>query len=83
VKLTSENISIIIPTYNRENLLPKAIDSLLAQTYRHFEIIRVDDGSTDNTRASLKKYHNDRIRYVYQENSGPAAARNRGIREAQ
>ena len=83
MKLTSENISIIIPTYNRENLLPKAIDSLLAQTYRHFEIIIVDDGSTDNTRASLKKYHNDRIRYVYQENRGPAVARNRGIEEAQ
>lgn len=83
MKLTSENISIIIPTYNRESLLPKAIDSLLAQTYRHFEIIIVDDGSTDNTRAALKKYHNAGIRYVYQENSGPAAARNRGIREAQ
>lgn len=77
-----ENISIIIPSYNRENLLLKAIDSLVAQTYRYFEIIIVDDGSTDNTRRSLKKYHDDRIRYVYQGNRGPAAARNRGIIEA-
>jgi glycosyltransferase involved in cell wall biosynthesis len=77
-----KNISIIIPSYNRENLLLKAIDSLVVQTYRHFEIIIVDDGSTDNTCTAIQKYHDDRIRYVYQENRGPAAARNRGIKEA-
>jgi len=77
-----KKISIIIPSYNRQNLLPKAIDSLLGQTYPYFEIIIVDDGSTDNTRTVLKKYLDDRIRYVYQENGGPAAARNRGIKEA-
>lgn len=74
-------ISVIIPTYNRANYLSEAIDSVLAQTYKNYEIIVVDDGSTDNTRKVLEKYSN-KIRYIYQENKGPSAARNNGIKNA-
>ena len=72
---------MITPTYNRAHLIGRALDSLLAQTYQDFEIIVVDDGSTDDTRQVLSRY-GDRIRYVFQENAGPSAARNRGIRMA-
>jgi glycosyltransferase involved in cell wall biosynthesis len=72
-------ISVIIPTYNRAQLVTKAIESVLAQTYHDYEIIVVDDGSTDNTREVLEPYMN-RIKYLYQENLGPSAARNAGIR---
>jgi len=74
-------ISVIIPTYDRELSLKKAIDSVLKQTYRHFELIVVDDGSEDNTADLVAKYSSG-IVYVRQENKGPAAARNRGIRAA-
>jgi glycosyltransferase involved in cell wall biosynthesis len=74
-------ISVIIPTYNRAQLVTKAIDSVLAQTYHDYEIIVVDDGSTDNTKEVLQPYM-DRIRYIYQENAGVSAARNAGIRVA-
>ncbi|OQX85235.1 MAG: hypothetical protein B6D55_07685 [Candidatus Omnitrophica bacterium 4484_70.2] len=79
-------VSVIIPTYNREKYLPEAINSVLNQTYKDFEIIIVDDGSRDNTKevveSFMKKYPHIPIRYFYQENKGPAAARNRGIKEA-
>jgi len=74
-------VSVIIPTYNRAALVTKAIDSVLAQTYCDYEIIVVDDGSTDNTKEVLQPYM-DRIHYIYQENAGVSAARNRGIMEA-
>jgi glycosyltransferase involved in cell wall biosynthesis len=73
--------SVVISTYNRADLIPETIDSVLAQSYPSFEIIVVDDGSTDDTVGALAPYR-DRIRYVRQENGGFAAARNRGIREA-
>ena len=73
-------VSVIIPTYNRELLIARAIDSVLAQTYRDFEIIVVDDGSRDNTRNLLAAY-TGKIKYVYQDNQGISAARNLGIRE--
>jgi glycosyltransferase involved in cell wall biosynthesis len=72
-------VSAIIPTYNRGYIVGKAIDSILAQTYKNIEIIVVDDGSTDDTQEKLEKY-GERIRVVYQRNSGVAAARNCGIR---
>jgi glycosyltransferase involved in cell wall biosynthesis len=75
-----EAVTIIIPTYNRAALLPKAIDSVLSQSYDNFELIVVDDGSDDNTAEILSDYSN--IIYLFQENRGPAAARNRGIRAA-
>jgi len=72
-------VSVIIPTYNRGRYVTKAIDSVLAQTYKDYEIIVVDDGSTDNTRDILASYR-DKIRCIYQENMGASAARNTGIR---
>jgi len=74
-------ISIIIPTYNYAQYICEAIESVLNQTYKDFEIIVVDDGSTDNTKEVIKPYLN-KIKYIYQQNSGPSAARNRGIKEA-
>jgi glycosyltransferase involved in cell wall biosynthesis len=74
-------ISVIIPTYNRATYVTKAIDSILAQTYTDYEIIVVDDGSTDNTKEVLKPYK-DKINYIYQENRGVSSARNTGIHAA-
>ena len=72
--------SVIIPTYNRADVLPSAIDSILAQTVKDFEIIIVDDGSTDDTRDVLEPYlAKPNIRYIYQENQKQAAARNNGV----
>ena len=73
-------VSVIIPTYNRAHAVSEAIDSVLAQTYRDFEIIVVDDASTDNTGEVLARY-GDRIRVIRREtNGGAGAARNDGIR---
>jgi len=72
-------VSIVIPTYNRAEEVPNAIDSVLAQTYRPIEVIVVDDGSTDDTRAVLAAY-GDAIRVIRQANAGCSAARNEGIR---
>ncbi len=76
-------ISVIIPTYNRcGELLEKAIDSVLQQTCQSFELIIVDDGSTDDTVAVLKKRYPNRFKICTTANQGPAAARNRGIKES-
>ncbi len=75
-------VSVIIPTYNRQDLVVESIESVFSQSYRDFEIIVVDDGSTDNTSARLQPYL-DRITYLKQKNQGVATARNRGIRAAQ
>jgi glycosyltransferase involved in cell wall biosynthesis len=71
-------ISIITPTYNREKFLPAAIDSVLNQTYKNFELIIVDDGSTDNTPALMVTYleKDSRIKYLQQANQGQSVARN-------
>jgi glycosyltransferase involved in cell wall biosynthesis len=74
-------VSVIIPTYNRAQRLGKAIDSVLAQSHQDFELIVVDDGSEDNTDELIGNYNSD-IVYIRQENSGAAAARNRGIEKA-
>lgn len=74
--------SIVIPTYNRAAFLPKAIDSVLAQTYIDWELIIVDDGSVDNTRDVVSQYGDNRIRYIYQQNAERSAARNNGINHA-
>jgi glycosyltransferase involved in cell wall biosynthesis len=74
-------VSVIIPTYNRGWILKEAIDSVLTQDYKDFELIVVDDGSTDNTSEILASYGNG-IRVLFQENKGVSAARNRGIAEA-
>ena len=74
-------ISVVIPTYNCGALIPEALDSIFAQTFTDFEVIVVDDGSTDNTRDVVSRYRED-IRYIYQNNKGVSAARNAGIKEA-
>lgn len=72
-------ISIIMPTYNRKSFLPKAVDSVLAQTYENWELILVDDGSIDGTHDLMAGYDDCRIKYHYQDNLGVSAARNKGI----
>jgi hypothetical protein len=74
-------VSVIIPTYNAGRFVCQAVDSVLAQTYRDYEIIVVDDGSTDDTRERLAPYGNQ-IRYVQTNNLERSAARNTGIRQA-
>lgn len=78
-------VSIIIPTYNRADMLPEAISSALNQTYKRCEIIIVDDGSTDNTREVLKRYQDEfgsRIKVIHQGNRGVSAALNTAIRNS-
>ena len=72
-------ISIVLPSFNRAQVLPKAVESILRQTYKDFELIIVDDGSTDNTADVVKNFNDDRIVYVRQENAGACVARNNGI----
>ena len=72
-------VSIVVPTYNRARYVTEAVDSVLAQTFRDYELIVIDDGSTDNTKDVLLRYEG-RIKYLYQPNSGVGAARNAGIR---
>lgn len=74
-------VSVIIPTYNRGRFISHAIMSVLSQTYKDYEIIVVDDGSTDDTKKRVQKF-GDQVRYIYQKNRGPSAARNTGIRRA-
>ncbi|MGH9541796.1 MAG: glycosyltransferase family 2 protein [Terriglobales bacterium] len=78
-------VSAIVPCYNTAKYLPAALDSVIAQTYGDWEIVLVDDGSTDNTpaiAAEYKKRLGDRLQYVRQENRGLSAARNTAIRSA-
>lgn len=77
-------VSVIVPIYNMESLLPRCLDSLAAQTLRDLEIICVDDGSTDGSGGIVRKYASgdSRFRLITQENSGRAEARNAGIRAA-
>jgi glycosyltransferase involved in cell wall biosynthesis len=78
----SPKVSVVIPTYNRAEKVGRSIESVLAQTFRDFEIIVVDDGSTDETGATLKRVFGDSIRYYFQANQGVSVARNKGIEEA-
>ena len=80
--LNLPQISVIIPCYNRAWSLARSLDSVLVQDYPNFEVIVVDDGSTDGT-AELLAGYKDRIRVITQENQGVSAARNHGIRESQ
>ncbi len=73
-------VSIIIPAYNRANMILTALKSVLAQTYPDWEAIVVDDGSSDNTREVVAGVKDARVRYIYQENKGLPGARNAGIR---
>ncbi len=74
-------VSVIIPTYNRAGYIVKTLESVFAQTYTDYEVIVVDDGSTDDTEEVLKPYY-DRIIYIRKENGGQGSARNVGIKLA-
>lgn len=77
-------VSIIIPIYNGEKVLERCINSILGQTYRNFEIILVNDGSTDSSETICKKYveQDQRVRLITKEQEGVSVTRNRGIKEA-
>jgi len=81
-QLPMPRVSIIIPTCNRKAFVQEAIGSVLAQTYEDFELIVVDDGSSDETGEALKRY-DERLHYLYQANQGVSAARNNGLALAQ
>jgi glycosyltransferase involved in cell wall biosynthesis len=72
-------VSIILPTFNRADLLPRAINSVLAQTYPHWELIIWDDGSMDKTEEIVRSYKDGRLKYFYDDNHGVAYACNRAI----
>ena len=75
-------ISVIIPTFNRIDILNRAIDSVLNQSINPYDIIVVDDGSTDGTSDMIKQKYKS-IKLIQQKNSGVSAARNNGIKNAQ
>lgn len=79
------DVSVVIPTYNRADMLGETLDSVASQTFADWECIVVDDGSTDDTRALVETYarRDPRFRYVWQENASCAAARNHGVRVAE
>ncbi|NVM01498.1 MAG: glycosyltransferase [Candidatus Helarchaeota archaeon] len=71
-------VSVIIPTYNRFSFLVEAVKSVLSQTFANFELIIVDDGSTDETRR-IQEIYRERVKYLFQEKRGVSSARNKGI----
>ena len=74
--------SVIIPTYNRGTIIKRAIDSVLCQSEKDFELLIVDDGSTDNTEEIVNSYDDNRIVFIKQNNGGASSARNNGIKNA-
>lgn len=75
-------VSVIIPTYNRSKFVKEAIESVLAQSHKNFELIVVDDGSTDDTREVIEKISDDRLKYFYKDNGGHCSSRNYGFIKA-
>ncbi len=75
-------VTVIIPLYNKEQFIARAIDSVLTQKHQDFELIVVDDGSTDESAKVVRNFADPRLRLISQANQGPGAARNRGAREA-
>jgi len=76
-------ISVIIPVYNRPLFLRRAVDSVFAQTYKNFELIIIDDGSTDATINVIQKYSSSKIKTIRQKHQGVSSARNKGIQISQ
>lgn len=77
-------VSLIVPVYNSADCLPKMLEGIARQTYGSYELILIDDGSTDGSLAICEEAAREdaRIRVIHQENSGMCAARNRGLSEA-
>lgn len=76
------HFSIIIPLFNKEDYIERTINSILNQSYKNYEIIVIDDGSTDSSRKIVNKFSNEIIKYYYQSNSGVSSARNTGAKNA-
>jgi glycosyltransferase involved in cell wall biosynthesis/radical SAM superfamily enzyme YgiQ (UPF0313 family)/ADP-heptose:LPS heptosyltransferase len=75
-------VSVIMPAYNAQQYIAEAIESVLIQSYRNFELVIVDDGSTDRTKEIVTGFKDEKIRYFYKENGGASSARNLGIKES-
>src|SRR5208337_849330 len=81
--LRMKKVSVILPCYNGARWISRAIESVLAQTWGHFELVIIDDGSTDNSKKIILPYLSDeRVQYIYQDNRGFSAAINRGVAES-
>jgi glycosyltransferase involved in cell wall biosynthesis len=80
--MSSPLVSVIIPAYNQGHYLGKAIQSVLDQTYPSFEVLVVDDGSTDDTAVVTRQFADARVRYIYKDNGGLSSARNTGVRNS-
>lgn len=78
----SNLFSIVLPTYNRAYLIKDTIQSVMNQSYTNWELLVVDDGSTDNTKEVVSSFTDPRIRYIYQENAERSVGRNNGVRQA-
>ena len=81
-KEINPKVSIVMPTYNQGKYIKEAIDSILSQEYKNFELIIVNDGCTDNTKEIIETYNDDRIIYIEQKNQGTGAALNAGFKIA-
>ena len=75
-------VSVVIPLYNKEKYIKETLLSVLNQTFNDFEVIIVDDGSTDNSAAIISSFNDDRIKVIFQKNAGETAARNKGVKIA-
>lgn len=82
MKTSDPIITVLMPAYNAEEYIREAIDSVLEQTFQAFELLIINDGSTDGTESIIKKYSDDRIRVITQENKGVIGALNTGLAEA-
>jgi glycosyltransferase involved in cell wall biosynthesis len=78
-KMKKPLVSVVMTAYNAQEFLNIAIDSILLQTYKNFEFIIIDDGSTDHSGSIIKAYEDKRIKYIHQKNQGQASALNKGI----
>ena len=75
-------VSVIIPLYNKGKYISRALESVFNQTYTDYEVIVVDDGSTDDGCEVVRRFSDKRLRLIQQTNKGPGAARNTGLRES-
>lgn len=80
--MNNPKISVVVPLYNKEKSIARTIESILNQTLKDFELVIVDDGSTDNSVDIVRGFNDERIVLIQQKNAGPGAARNTGVRNA-